>query len=273
MEPPTVSIITVCLNDRAGLARTISSVARQTFTDHELVVVDGGSVDGSMDVVRANGPIVTDWVSERDAGIYDAQNKGLDRARGEWVIFLNSGDALASDDALARLFERANGEDVLYGDVVWEERDGRRRLDVQPDVLTLGFFMRTNLPHQATAVRRALLERLGRYDTAFRIAADYEFWLRSIVVHGAKTRHVPVPFAVQLNGGLSTRPESFAALRTERKLAREKALSPLLLEQWAAQLKAERGPILHFARTAFRPAARRLRRLSRVLRGKPDAED
>jgi len=270
---PTVSIVTVCLNDAAGLARTISSVARQTFSDYELVVVDGGSTDGSVDVVRANGAVVTDWVSEKDAGIYDAQNKGVRRARGEWIIFLNAGDALASDDALARFFEGAPAEDVLYGDVVWEEKDGRRRVDAQPDVLTLEFFMRTNLPHQATAVRRALLERLGPYDTELRIAADYEFLLRSIVVHGATTRHVPVPLAVQVTGGLSSRPESFASLRAERKLAREKALSPLLREHWQAHLEAKRGPFVHFARNAFRPAARRLRRLSRALRGKPDADD
>ncbi len=270
---PTVSIVTICLNDAAGLARTIASVSRQTFSDRELVVVDGGSTDGSVDVIRANARAIADWVSETDAGIYEAQNKGVQRARGEWIVFLNAGDALATDDALERLFEGGAREDVLYGDVVWEDGADGRHLDAQPDILTLDFFMRTNLPHQAMALRRALFERLGPYDTDFRIAADYEFLLRSVVVHGATTRHIPVPVAVQVTGGLSTRSESFATLRAERKLAREKALSPVLRAHWAAYLKAKRGPILHFVRTAFRPLARRLRRISRTLRGKPDSYD
>ena len=269
---PLLSIVTVNLNDAAGLERTLRSIAAQTFTDREVIVVDGGSTDGSAGVVRAHASVVTSFSSEPDEGVYDAQNKGIRRARGTYCLFLNAGDALASDDALAKVLAGPPAEDVVYGDVVFEETDGRRRRpERMPDAITLPFLMRTNLPHQATLVRRALFDRLGPYDTTLRSAADYEFVLRAIVVHGATTRHVSVPLAVQVLGGLSSRPESFAKLRAERKLARERALSPVLRAHWEEYVAARDGRILHVVRGAFRPAARTLRALTRSLRGKPDS--
>ncbi len=268
---PLLSIVTVNLNDRAGLARTLASIARQTFADREVIVVDGGSSDGSVDVVRERADVVTDWVSEKDAGTYDAQNKGARRARGAYLLFLNAGDALASDDALARFFAAGPPvEDILYGDVVFEEPDGRQRTEETPE-LTWAYLMRTTLPHQATVVRRALFDRAGPYDTSYRIVADYAFFLKAFVVLGATARHVPVPLAVQVLGGQSSRPEAFPRLREERALAKERILSPALRAHWEEYLVARRGSLLHYLRGAFRPLSRRLRTWSRRVRGRPDS--
>jgi glycosyltransferase involved in cell wall biosynthesis len=269
---PLLSIITVNLNDRVGLARTLDSVARQTFTDRELIVVDGGSTDGSADVVRERGTLVTGFVSEPDRGIFDAQNKGTRRAHGTYCLYLNAGDLLASDDALERFFGAGPAvEDILYGDVVIEEVDGRRRVERSPERLTWAFFMRTTLPHQSTAFKRDLFDRVGPYDTTLRVAGDYEFFLRSVVVHGASSRHVPVPLAVYVMGGRSTRPEAFPLVRRERVLAKEKALSPVLREHWEEYLVAKRGRLLHWLRVALRPLSRPARTFSRRLRRRPDS--
>ncbi len=273
MAAPLLSIVTVNLNDRAGLERTLASVARQTFRDREVIVVDGGSTDGSVDVVRARAAdgLVTDWVSEKDGGVYDAQNKGTARAHGTYCLYLNAGDALASDDALARFFAAGPAvEDLLYGVVVFEEPDGRRRTEETPE-LTWELLMRTTLPHQSTVIRRSLFERAGPYDTSFRIVADYAFFLKAFVVLGATARHVPVPLAIQVLGGQSSRPEAFPLLRQERALAKEKVLSPALRAQWDAYLAAKRGPLLHHLRGALRPLSRRLRTWSRRLRGRRDS--
>ncbi len=268
---PLLSIVTVNLNDRRGLARTLASVARQTFADREVIVVDGGSTDGSVDVIRESAGVVTEWVSEKDGGVYDAQNKGTRRARGTYCLYLNAGDALASDDALERFFAAGPpAEDILYGDVVFEEPDGRQRTEETPE-LTWALLMRTNLPHQATVIRRALFERVGPYDTSYRIVADYAFFLKAFVVIGATARHVPVPLAVQVLGGQSSRPDAFPGLRRERALAREQVLSPALRAHWEEYLVAKRGPLLHYLRGAFRPVSRRLRAWSRRLRGRPDS--
>jgi glycosyltransferase involved in cell wall biosynthesis len=269
---PLLSIVTINLNDRRGLARTLASVGRQTFADRELIVVDGGSSDGSTDAIRENAAVVTDWVSEPDDGIFDAQNKGTRRARGTYCLYLNSGDELASPDALARFFDSAPPrEDILYGDVVIEELDGRRRLEQSPENLTWAFFMTNTLPHQATVFRKGLFDRIGPYDTTLKVAGDYEFFLRAVVVHGATTRYVPVPLAIHPLGGVSTRPEAFPLVRRERVLAKEKVLSPVLRAHWEDYLVAKRGRTLQWLRVTLRPISRPARSFSRMLRGRPDS--
>jgi glycosyltransferase involved in cell wall biosynthesis len=270
--PPLVSIVTVNLNDRAGLARTLASIGRQTFTDREVVVVDGGSTDGSVEVIRENAAVVSDWVSEKDAGIFDAMNKGIRRARGTYCVFLNGGDSFASDDALERFFAAAEPvEDILYSDAVIEHEDGTTHVWETPEQLDWELFMRTTLPHQSSAFRRDLFARIGPYDTRFRMGADHEFYLRAIVVRGATTRKVAVPLALQVWGGFSNQPRNYALLREERKLAKERALSPLLLAHWEEYVAARRGFVHHTLRNTFRPVARRMRAWTRRLRGKPDS--
>jgi glycosyltransferase involved in cell wall biosynthesis len=266
-----VSVVTVCLNDGAGLARTIDSVRRQSFEDRELLVVDGGSHDDSLDVIRRSGDAVTWWTSEPDGGVFEGQNKGARRARGEWLVFLNAGDRFASEDALRLALEGADGADIVYGDVIWEKPNGEQWVSQQPDPLTLEFFMRTALPHQATAVRRSVFERLGPFDTSFQVAADHAFFLKSIIVHGARTKHVPAPLAVQMFGGRSTCDSGFPTLRLERHRAKEELLPPLLRQDWEAHLRARRGPVLYYLRNKLRPLSRRLRAISRRLRHKPDS--
>ncbi len=265
-----VSIVTVCLNDSRGLERTIESVRRQGFADRELHVVDGGSTDDTLEVLQRSGDVVTSWTSAPDGGVFDAQNKGAQRATGTWLAFLNAGDCFASDDALSVALERAADADVLYGDVIWEKPSGERWACPQPDPLTLEFFMRTALPHQATLVRRALFERVGPFDTSFRVAADHAFFLKAIVVHAARARHVPASLAVQAFGGLSTSDAWYPTLRVERQRAKDEVLSPALRANWEAYLSARRGPVVYYLRNALRPVARRLRGFSRRLRNKPD---
>jgi glycosyltransferase involved in cell wall biosynthesis len=271
---PLVSIISVNLNDRAGLARTLASVARQTFRDRESIVIDGGSTDGSVDVVRehAAAGTVTDWLSEKDAGIYEAMNKGIRRSRGTYLVFMNGGDEFSSADALERfLAAGAPEEELLYSDAVVEHEDGSTHRWEVPETLDWDFFMRTSLPHQSCAFRRDLFERVGLYDTRFRMGGDHELYLRAVVVRGASFRKVPVPLARQVWGGFSNRPQNYPLLREERKLAKERALGPVLLAHWDRYLAAKRGFLPHAMRSTFRPLARRMRAFSRRLRGKPDS--
>jgi glycosyltransferase involved in cell wall biosynthesis len=270
--PPLVSIVTVNLNDRAGLARTLASIGRQAFADREVVVVDGGSTDGSVDAIRESA-VVTDWISEKDAGIYDAMNKGIRRAKGTYCVFLNGGDSFASDDALGRFFGAGEPvEDVLYSDAVVERLDGTTSVWETPERLSWDHLMLTTLPHPSAAIRREVFERVGLYDPTLKMGADYELFLRAIVVRGATTRRVPVPLARFREGGFSTRPENYGYLREERIRAKERALSPMLRAHWEEYLAAKRGFVAHWVRSTFRPTARRLRAFTRRMRGKPDSQ-
>jgi glycosyltransferase involved in cell wall biosynthesis len=265
---PLLSVITVNLNDRAGLDRTLASVARQSFQDREVIVIDGGSTDGSRDVVRRYASIVTESVSERDRGIYDAQNKGIQRARGTYCLFLNAGDSLASDDALDRLLAGPPQEAIVYGDLIHEFPDGRpRRPYPFPDRPSFEFLMRETLPHQASAIRRVLFERLGLYDADLKIAADYELFLKAIVVHGVTTRHVPAPIAIHVAGGISW--VAGPLVGRERRLVQERTLTPVLLEHWEYHVRATQ-PLAERIRAPFRPFARAVRSWSRRIRGRPD---
>ena len=267
--PPRLSVVTICLNDRAGLAAALDSVLAQTFTDREIVVVDGGSTDGSVEEIRSREARIASWVSERDGGIFEAQNKGLARARGEYVLFLNAGDRLASPDALARLMEPPPTEDVVYGDA-WFQWKGTLRPWRQPDRLTLEFFMRSSLAHQATAFRRDLFERVGPADATFRIAGDYEFALRAVVVHGATARHVPFPIAIHDRHGVSGLPENAARVQRERERAQEKNLPRLVLEHHQAYLRLRERTLGRRARALFRPVFQPVRAFFRRLRGLPE---
>ena len=263
--PPLLSIVTINLNDRDGLARTLASVASQSFADRELIVVDGGSTDGSVELIRASGALVSDWLSERDRGVYDAQNKGLARARGTFVLFLNSGDSLAAPDALERLLAGPPPEGIVYGDALVEHVGGRREPWTFPDRATFEFLMHGSLAHPATVIRREVFDRIGPYDANLKIVADYELFLRAIVMERVTTRHVPYPVAVHVAGGLSwTNPNVVVA---ERRKVQERTLGPVLLAHWEEHVRATR-PLLKRLRSPFRPLATRVRSWSRRLRGR-----
>ena len=214
---PKVSFVTVNRNQAAGLAKTLDSVRAQTFRDFEHVVIDGASTDGSVDEIRARADGLAHWVSEPDGGVYEAMNKGIRAARGEYVHFLNSGDWLADRCVLERAFGPAGPDaDLLYGNVLRPTPEGGVREVRYPDELTMACFaIRQGICHQAIFYKRELFAVLGAYDESLRIMADWDFTLRAVVA-GRSCRHLPFPVAFYDAGGLS-------ALDPER-LAREKEI-------------------------------------------------
>jgi glycosyltransferase involved in cell wall biosynthesis len=218
-----ISIITVNRNNVAGLTKTLDGVREQTFRDFEHIVIDGGSTDGSADQLRARAEGLACWVSEPDAGIYNAMNKGLRMARGEYVQFLNSGDWLASPQVLARVFGGdAWGEDLLYGNTLRPDQAGGTRECPQPEKLTPAcFFIGWGVCHQAIFYKRELFDALGSYDETLRIIGDWDFTLRA-VLSGRTTRHFPFPVVFYDAGGISaSEPE---LLKREREIVLKRHL-------------------------------------------------
>src|SRR5690348_5936351 len=115
---PRLSLITINLNDLQGLRKTLDSIFTQTFTDYEYIIIDGGSTDGSLEEIKKSQDKLVYWTSEKDEGIYNAMNKGIVKAKGEYTLFMNSGDYLYSEDTLNKVFENANNEDLIYGDAM-----------------------------------------------------------------------------------------------------------------------------------------------------------
>ena len=218
--PPKLSIVTVNLNRSSGLAQTLAGVQEQTFRDFELIVIDGGSTDGSRAVIEAHADGIAHWVSEPDGGIYAAMNKGLRAARGEYVYFLNSGDRLYAPDTLARIFSGgAAGADLQYGDAVRPNERGEPWECRHPEILTVAAFWGFGVCQQAIFYKRTLFDELGGFDENLRIAGDWDFNLRALLARRT-TRHLPFPVVQYQGGGISVTQSAAAAREKESILRR-----------------------------------------------------
>lgn len=210
-----ITVITVAYNSASTISETLRSVAAQTHGDIEHLVIDGASTDDTLKVVRGQGMHVAAVVSEPDVGIYDAMNKGLRLATGEFVGFLNADDVFADPDCVARIAEAASkgGVDAIYGDLLYVHKDRPQQL---VRYWRSGRFTRSHLrlgwmpPHPTLYVRRRRIEELGPFDANLRIAADYEFILRYLGHPGLAVAYVPKVLVHMRTGGASNR--SVAAL-------------------------------------------------------------
>ena len=186
-----ISIVTITYNNLDGLKKTAESVAAQTHADFEWIVVDGGSDDGTQDYM-AKAPRRPDvFVSEPDGGVYDAQNKGIARARGVYVICMNAGDTFRSDDVLERVVEAGLSADVVYGDWVRYCGDHEELCQSPAEMPPFFFFMPgCNICHQAMFVRTDLLQQ-SKFDTKYYVCADWVKW-RHLMAEGCSFKHVPI---------------------------------------------------------------------------------
>lgn len=204
---PLVTIVTVVRNACGTIQDTINSVLAQTCPRIEYWVIDGNSNDGTVDVLRSYGLRLLNWISERDQGIADAFNKGLERAAGEYIMFLNADDALADPNVVDRMIASAAAHgypDVLYGDCDLHNVDTGQKLYSAHIPYDRRRLLRGHmLPHPGMFIHRRYFERFGQFDTSFQIGMDYELLIRGVPEIGAT--HVPLLVTRVRTGGLSTR--------------------------------------------------------------------
>lgn len=219
-----LSIITINYNNCSGLKKTIESVICQTFTDYEWIVIDGGSTDGSKELIEQYSDHFSYWCSEPDKGIYNAMNKGIDHARGDYYQFLNSGDYLFSDITLQSVFSKEYNEDLLYGDYKLENQSYIKRF---PSELSLSFFLDDCLNHQASFYRNSLFEN-NRYDESFKIVSDWAFYFQ-LVLQGKSFKHIPIVIVEFEPNGIGSILTEYH--KKEKELALQKYLPPALLRE------------------------------------------
>lgn len=194
------SIITITRNDLSGLQATHTSIQSQTCTDYEWIVVDGASNDGTAQWLKTHAP---DAISEPDHGLYDAMNKGLARATGDYIIFMNGGDQFADDNVLSNLSQlismASTPPGFIYGDALETRPDGQMAYKAARPFIKVDLGMFTH--HQAMVYARKVIGDM-RYDTRYTIAADYKLTLQTLGATRA-IYYVPAPFCIFANGGLS----------------------------------------------------------------------
>jgi glycosyltransferase involved in cell wall biosynthesis len=173
-----LSIITINLNNAEGLRKTIESVINQTFKDFEYIVIDGGSTDGSVEIIKEYADYINYWISEPDKGIYNAMNKGIAVAKGEYCFFLNSGDYLIEKNILIKALK--NNSDIIAG-YVSAEKGGRLINIFPPKYFTFRYLYYNNIPHQGEFIKRELFDKFGHYNDKYKILGDYEFNVRAML--------------------------------------------------------------------------------------------
>ena len=207
---PKISIVTINWNNKAGLEKTCASVASQT-TDYEWVIIDGGSTDGSVEVIHQFDNYISYWVSEPDKGIYNAMNKGIDAVSGDYVLFLNSGDALVANDVIEKVkkFLLEDPKDFVVGCVIC---GGKYANQIVPPVEVTGTFLfEKYLSHPASFVKSHLLKKL-RFDENYRIASDWIFSVKALMFENASYSPMNICVSDYDLTGVSTRQlwDSFA---------------------------------------------------------------
>lgn len=199
-----LSIITINYNNRDGLKTTIDSIVSQSFKDFEWIVIDGGSTDGSRELIEQYADHFAYWVSETDKGVYNAMNKGIVLAKGEFINFMNSGDGFASPTILEEIFSTSHTADVLYGYMMRGGLDGEvNNLSMMKPNLTWIDLYQDGLPHQATFIKRSLFDQFGLYDENLRAVSDWKFFVNAFVYHTTTSEFIPKKIAVYAEGGIS----------------------------------------------------------------------
>lgn len=222
-----ISVITVAFNTGNALERTIQSVISQDYPLIEYIIIDGGSKDSTVDVIEKYINNISYWVSEPDEGIYNAMNKGIAVATGEWLIFMNAGDHFVNNHVINKIIPYLKEKDlqIVYGNVIRFYKSHKERtypLRVEnPDIVD---FVLSGIDHQAAFIRKSLFDKYGLYDEQYKLAADSIFFMRTLGIHKEKCKYVNVDVANFIMGGSSS--TQYQTYMKERKAAFDKELSP-----------------------------------------------
>jgi glycosyltransferase involved in cell wall biosynthesis len=211
-----LTIITINLNNRMGLEKTLASVAAQKFKAFEFWVIDGGSTDGSVDLIRSYEQTMVGidfhWLSEPDSGIYQAMNKGIRLAKGDYLQFLNSGDWLVDERVLEGIVKELSVSDpsnqgapgILIGNVLDVKARGTIKKKSLPQHVGLFTFYKGTLPHTSAYIRKSLFGRYGLYDEQLKIVSDWKWYLQVIGLQGVQVKFTDIVVSYFDTHGISS---------------------------------------------------------------------
>ncbi len=225
-----VSVITINYNNEKGLVKTIQSVVDQSFVDKEFLLIDGASTDGSDAIIQQHENCIDYWISEPDKGIYHAMNKGIKKAQGEYLIFMNSGDVFYESNTLKEAVRKFENKDIIYGDV-YRKKTHKLSKRIFPDTLSFSFFYRSSLCHQSAFIKKALFDTHFLYNVDSKIAADWELFVYAICKENASYKHIDQLISVFDFSGISSN-KSHSEIHKNEKMAFLDKHFPLFVEDY-----------------------------------------
>lgn len=248
-----ISIITINYNDEKGLQKTFNSVVNQSNKDFEFIIIDGGSTDGSREVIEQYKDKIDYWISEPDKGIYNAMNKGIRNATGDFVIFLNSGDIFHDNQVLLKIDSLiCNDFDIYYGDIIVKKTNSQR-LKKYPDQLSFSYFYTNALCHQACFIKRALFYEHFFYNEDYKIYSDGEFFMYTICCKNVPYKHLDLTISIYDFTGISSNPK-YEKLHQEERFKSINKFFPLFALDYKvlSKLNSKRiQQILHIQKFPF----------------------
>jgi glycosyltransferase involved in cell wall biosynthesis len=213
-----ISIITINYNNENGLKKTINSVINQTFQDFQFIVIDGNSEDSSVDIIKQT-PRINYWVSEKDLGVYDAQNKGIKKALGDYLVFLNSGDSFYDLTVLEKFndFVGLVQNKIIYGNSNLINTNNQEEILFPPDKFNLGYFFKNNINHQACFIHKNLFSKYGTYNLNYKICADFDFFFKVFIKEPEAYSYFNQTVCNYELGGLSSNKENYNLVVSEKQ--------------------------------------------------------
>ena len=211
------SIVTINYNNRKGLEQTIESVINQKYDNFEFIIIDGGSNDGSAELLNKYERNINYAVSEKDDGIYNAMNKGIRAAIGEYIVFMNSGDQFYDEFVLLKYQENiCDNYQIYYGNAIGVNEDHGLKDIIYPSELNLSQWLYDTINHQASAIKRSLFTTYGFYNEQSKITADWQFFTKMYLLHQVQFKYISSFLAkIDLNG-ISSDP-SFSIFQQEER--------------------------------------------------------
>jgi glycosyltransferase involved in cell wall biosynthesis len=248
-----ISVVTINYNNPLGLNKTIESVVNQTFKDFEYIIIDGGSKEEDVSIIKSYQNHINYWVSEPDKGIYNAMNKGINVASGDFVIFINSGDNFTNSKVLEEVCYQLTPEfDLYYGDYNRIKPNSKRRKTF-PEKLNFSFFYSGSLSHQSTFFKRTLFDDIFLYNEENKIVSDWEFYIYAICYKNVKYKYLNTVISDFDFTGISSNPKFKEIERLERKKVLEKFF-PAFVEDYekVSLLNSKRfQQIIHIQKSSF----------------------
>ena len=211
-----ISIITINYNNLKGLKKTMTSVLAQTWQAFEYIVIDGGSKDGSTAYIESQSQHIDYWISEPDKGVYYAMNKGIKKAKGEYVLFLNSGDHFYSKKVLENNIQFVNETDIIYFNLQVIEYNSSF-IKSYPKELSFSFFVEDTLPHPATFIKRDAFKKNNFYKEDFKILSDWKFFIDAICKYNLSYTKIDETLSTFYIGGMSSNIENRSLKFNERQ--------------------------------------------------------
>lgn len=204
-----VSIITVCFNSESTIKETIESVLSQDYSNIEYIIVDGGSIDKTVDIIKSYGNKISKWVSEKDEGLYDAMNKGLKMAQGDVVGIINSDDVYIDNGVISTVLQllKEKKSDCIYADLVYVDKKNKNKPIRYYDSshFHINKFRYGWMPaHPTFFAKKHVYEEVGQFDTSYKIAADFEMLIRILHINKKSFTYFPSPIIKMRYGGAST---------------------------------------------------------------------